>query len=211
MKKIYVFDLDGTLVDSMPYYKRGMLNVLDDAGISYCDDLIKIITPLGYEKTAQYYIDNMGLEDTVENIVAKMRETLLFEYKNNIRLKAGVGEYLRKIHAEGGRLFVLTASPHIATDACLKNNGVYDLFETVWSVDDFGLTKSGTELFYKVAETIGCEPEDINYFEDNLIAVGNAAKAGYNTYGVYDAGTADEEPLMRKTSNKYIKSFEELL
>jgi beta-phosphoglucomutase-like phosphatase (HAD superfamily) len=196
-KKIYVFDLDGTLVDSMKYFARGILSIADEAGISYDDELLKILTPLGYSKSAVYYKERFGLSDSVENIYAKIEGRLVKEYSENIVLKDGVGEYLYKIYGEGGRLFVLTASPHSVTDVCLARNGVFDLFENVWSVEDFGLSKTGTELFFRVAEDIGCSPEEINYFDDSLIALENAGKAGYHTYGVYDAQTEEEVKRMK--------------
>ena len=209
-KKIYVFDLDGTLVNSMPRYEAGMLSILDEAGIAYGDDLIKIITPLGYTKTAEYYINELGLDDSVANIVSKMENKLVYEYSNNIFLKPGVNEYVRRLHAEGARLFVLTASPHIVTDVCLKHNGIYDLFETVWSVEDFGLSKSGTELFYEVARRIGCKRDEINYFDDSLIALKNAKKSGFITYAVYDRHEPDEIEIMKKEYDIFVGSFEEL-
>ena len=209
-RKVYVFDLDGTLVNSMPRYEAGMLSILDEVGIAYGDDLIKIITPLGYTKTAEYYINELGLDDSVASIVSKMENKLVYEYSNNIFLKPGVNEYVRRLHAEGARLFVLTASPHIVTDVCLKHNGVYDLFETVWSVEDFGLSKSGTELFYEVARRIGCERDEINYFDDSLIALKNAKKSGYITYAVYDRHTPDEIERMKNEYDIFVGSFEEL-
>ena len=209
-RKVYVFDLDGTLVNSMPRYEAGMLSILDEAGIAYGDDLIKIITPLGYTKTAEYYINELGLDDSVASIVSKMENKLVYEYSNNIFLKPGVNEYVRRLHAEGARLFVLTASPHIVTDVCLKHNGIYDLFETVWSVEDFGLSKSGTELFYEVARRIGCERDEINYFDDSLIALKNAKKSDYITYAVYDRHEPDEIERMKNEYDIFVGSFEEL-
>ncbi|MBR2460082.1 MAG: HAD family phosphatase [Clostridia bacterium] len=209
-RKIYVFDLDGTLVDSMPYFSRGILSIADDAGIKYGDELIRILTPLGYVGGARYYIRELGVKDTEENIVRRIGERLVYEYSNNVVLKPGVGDCLRRLHAEGARLFVLTASPHLVTDVCLKRNGVYELFETVWSVEDFGLTKSDTRIFRRVAEAIGCECGEINYFDDSLIALKNAKSAGYVTYGVYDAQTADEVELMKREYHRYVGSFTEL-
>ena len=209
-QKVYVFDLDGTLVNSMPRYEAGMLSILDEEGIAYDGELIKIITPLGYTKTAEYYIDKLGLRDSVASIVSRMEEKLVYEYSNNIFLKPGVNEYIRRLHAEGARLFVLTASPHIVTDVCLQKNGVFDLFEQIWSVEDFGLSKSGTELFYEVARIIGCEREEINYFDDSLIALANAKKSGYLTYAVFDRQTPDEVETMKREYGVYVGSFEEL-
>lgn len=211
MSGIYVFDLDGTLVDSMSRFAWGILSVLDEEGISYDDELLKIVTPLGYTKTAEYYVEKMGVQDTVENIVSRVREKLVYEYSNNIVLKEGVGEYLRRLHAEGARLFVLTASPHIVTDICLQRNGVYDLFEKVWSVEDFALSKSDTRIFFEVAKTIGCEPGDIHYFDDNLIAVKNSKAAGLKVYGCYDAHDDHDLAILKETSDVYVRTFADLL
>jgi HAD superfamily hydrolase (TIGR01509 family) len=212
MSKVYVFDLDGTLVNSMPYFERGMLSVADDEGLKYDEETIKIITPLGYLGSAKYYISELGSKRSEEELVESFKEKLYREYTTNIYLKSGVEQYLRMLHGDGARLFVLTASPHLVTDACLKKNGVYDLFEKVWSVDDFGLTKSGTELFFEVAKTIGCEPSDVNYFDDSLIALKNATAAGYNTYGVYDRHTEEELDAMRSgIALRTVLFFDDLL
>lgn len=210
MSQICVFDLDGTLVDSMNYFGNAMLSVLDDAGIKYGDDLVNYVTPLGYEKTAEYYIE-LGVKKSVDEIVSIMKERLVYEYTNNIKLKKGVQKFLEKKHKEGARLFVLTASPHIVTDVCLKNNGVYELFEKIWSVDDFGMPKTNIGLFSEVAKTIGCECAQINYFEDNLTAVKNALKAGYKVYGVKDKQSESDINEIKNISSVFVNTFEELV
>ena len=211
MKKICVFDLDGTLVDSMPSFTRGILKIADDAGLTYDGELIKILTPLGYTKSAEYYVRELGVPDTVENIVHRIEENLLYEYTNNIVTKPGVVEYLTCLHAEGARLFVLTASPHLVTDVCLKKNGIWELFEQVWSVEDFGLSKSDTPLFFEVAKRIGCERGDVHYFDDSLIALANAKRSDYRTYAVYDAQTPDEVERMKREHDVFVASFCDLL
>ena len=212
-KKIAVFDLDGTLVDSMPYFTKGMLSIADEAGLEYDDNLIKILTPLGYTKSAEYYVNELGVQDTVANIVKRIEKKLVYEYSNNIYLKPGVLEYLKKLRDEGTSLYVLTASPHIVTDACLKHNGVqgtFHWFDKVWSVEDFKLSKSDPQIFYEVAKTIGCEVGDIHYFDDSLIALRNSQKAGYINYGVYDTQTEDEVETMKELCDTVVMSFENL-
>ena len=211
-KPVYVFDLDGTLVNSMPYFKRAMLSIADDEGLEYDDDLIKILTPLGYVGGAKYYIETYGVSATVEELCERVRARLVNEYTYNIKLKEGVREYLELLYAKGARLFVLTASPHSVTDVCLRNNGVFDMFEKVWSVEDFSLTKSDTRIFFEVAKTIGCECSDVHYFDDSLIALENAKAAGYLTYGVYDSQSEEEVTRMRdELSDVLVMSFKELV
>ena len=71
--KTYLFDFDGTLVDSMPTYITAMLRILDENNISYDEEIIKIITPLGVLGTAEYYIE-MGLDMSKEDIIALMKD-----------------------------------------------------------------------------------------------------------------------------------------
>ena len=211
MNNIYIFDMDGVLIDSMPKFEACMLRILDEYGISYNENVIDIVTPLGYRGTAEYYVNELGVNDNVENIVEKLNKYLYEEYAHNIVLKEGVMTYLQKLHSEHVRMFVLTASPHLMTDACLKHNQVFDMFEKVWSVDEFGgLTKSNVELFEVVAEKIGCKPEEVHYFDDNVIAIETATKADYNTFAVRDRQKQKVWAGMKVTAKQYIYSFREL-
>jgi HAD superfamily hydrolase (TIGR01509 family) len=210
MKDVYIFDLDGTLVDSMPYFTKAILSIPEEEGLTFDPtEMIKIVTPLGYTKSAEYY-RTLGAESSVEDMVHRIEKKLVYEYSNNIFTKPGVTAYVKALHKKGARLFVLTASPHLVTDVCLQHNGIFDLFEQVWSVEDFALSKSDTRIFFEVAKTVGCKPEEVHYFDDSLIALANAKKAGYRTYAVYDAQTPAEVERMKAEYDVYVGSFEEL-
>ncbi len=212
MNRICIFDLDGTLIHSMPYYTKALFDILDEEGVSYDpDEMVGIITPRGYTKSAEYFVEELGVRDTVEHLVHRMGQKLEPAYLHEIQLKPFVKEYLEKLKAEGAQLYVLTASPHLVTDPCLERNGVHDLFDKIWSVEDFGLTKAGTALFYKVAEEIGRETADIEFFDDNLTAVTNAVRAGHKVYGIQDLQTAEDLALIRKRCHVFVESFEQLL
>lgn len=210
MPKIAVFDLDGTLIDSMPSFSAVMRSIPTEAGFPADDELVNFVTPLGYRKTAEYYVE-MGVPGTTDEIVHIIEERLYRAYSEQIVLKPGVEAYLKQLKAEGARLFVLTASPHMMTDISLQRNSVLDLFEAVWSVDDYGINKSDVTLFYKLAERIGCEPGDIHYFDDNLTAVCNAGKAGLITYGVYDGQPEALAEQIKAVSVHFVTSFEDLV
>ena len=210
MTDICVFDLDGTLVDSMERYARGILSVLEEEGISYEPNLIQVLTPLGYTKSAELY-QKMGVPGTVEDIVHRIENKLVEQYANHIPLKAGVGDYLRKRKAEGAKLYVLTASPHIVTDVCLKHNGVYDLFDTVWSVEDYGIAKGDVRVYEAVAQRIGCRTEDLSFFDDNLTALSTGKAAGCYCVAVYDRHTEEAFAALTAAGDEAIRSFEDLL
>ena len=210
MTDICVFDLDGTLVDSMKRYAAGILSVLDDEHIPYTPDLIGVLTPLGYTKSAELY-QTMGVSGSVEDIVHRIEAKLVEQYTYHIRLKEGVEDYLHKRKAEGAQLYVLTASPHIVTDICLQQNGVYDLFDAVWSVEDYGIPKGDVRVYEAVAERIGCRTEDITFFDDNLTALSTGKTAGCYCVAVYDGHTEEAFAALCAVGDTSIRSFRDLL
>jgi len=210
-KQVYLFDMDGTLVDSMPYWARSVLQILEDADIPYDQEMIRTFTALGYIGTARYYREKLGMAESEENLVRKMKENAIYQYTHNIKTKPFVPEYIRKLVASGIRCCVLTASPHETTDICLKQNGIYDLFEYVWSADDFGINKNNEAIYSMVADKLGCAVTDIRFFDDNLLALQAGKRAGMDLVGVHDAYSADVKDSIQAIVDTYIDSFEELL
>ena len=165
----YLFDFDGTLVDSMPTYVNAMLRILDENGITNGDDILKIITPLGVLGTADYYI-KMGLKLPKDEIIDLMKRYMAEEYFYNIPAKKNVISVLRQLKENGANLNVLTASPHITLDACLKRLGIYDLFTNVWSCDDFNTTKADPNIYVMAAKEIGDKVVNVLFLDDNFNA-----------------------------------------
>ena len=207
----YLFDFDGTLVDSMPTYVATMLSILDDSGISYGNDIIKTITPLGVIGTAEYYIENLGLKKSKEEIVEMMKQHMAEAYFNSIPAKENVIPVLKELKKRGASLNVLTASPHITLDACLKRLGIYDVFDNVWSCNDFNTVKSNPQIYISACKLLGKNPNEVLFLDDNVNAVSAAKKSGMKTYGVYDDSSKDLVNEMKSTADGYIYDFSELL
>lgn len=206
----YLFDFDGTLVDSMDTYVGVMLSILDKNNIKYRKDIVKIITPLGYLGTAKYFIE-LGVPGTAEELVEKMRENMVYEYTNNIGEKPNVIEAIRTLHNRGDALNVLTASPHATLDPCLKRLGLFDIFDNVWSCDDFNTTKADPEIYKMAAEKIGTTVNDVIFLDDNFNALMTAKSAGMRIYGVYDKSSEEYTEEIKSISDKYISDFKELI
>lgn len=160
MAQQYLFDFDGTLVDSMPTYVSLMLRILDEGGMPYDNDIVKIITPLGFLGTAKYYRE-MGIAMSVDEMVERMGRYALEEYAERIPAKEGVLETLVALKKRGDGLHVLTASPHMTLDPCLKRLGLWDFFGHIWSCDDFHTTKADPDIYIKAAAQIGAPVSDI--------------------------------------------------
>lgn len=205
----YLFDFDGTLVDSMPTYTSAMLRILDENGITYDDTLIKAITPLGLNGTAKYYLE-LGVPMTKEALLDKMREYMLDGYFYRIPAKAHVIPVLKVLKERGDSLNVLTASPHITLDACLKRLGIFDIFDNVWSCDDFSTTKADPEIYRMAAKRLGVPVEKVLFLDDNLNADLTAKLAGMQVCAVYDPSSAEYEEEMKAATDFYIHDFTQL-
>jgi len=208
--KTYLFDFDGTLVDSMPAYVSLMLRILDENNIKYERDIVKIITPLGYVGTAKYF-KKLGIALSEDELVAKMNEYAYNEYAYNIPAKSNVIEVVKKLKERGCSLNVLTASPHKVLDPCLKRLGIYDLFENVWSCDDFATTKADPDIYVKAAGRLGEPVGEVLFLDDNFNADKTAREAGMKVCGVYDESSAEYIDEIKSVSDHYINDFSELL
>ena len=202
-----LFDFDGTLVDSMPYWSDVMLQILKISGVSYPSDIIKTVTPLGDVGSAHYYRDVLGVAMSVEDMLALKHQLLLPKYRDEIPLKEGVLAYLKQQKAQGASLNVLTASPHQRLDICLQHNGIYDLFDHVWSCDDFQTTKSDPRIYTEAVKRIGVPVERAVFFDDNVNAIQTARQAGLFTVGVYDPSGEEFKAQLAEIADVYINSF----
>ena len=209
-QKMLLFDFDGVLVDSMPYWGRKVLNILDLHHVEYPADIIKVLATKGDLGTALYFREAFGIPMSVEEILRRMDEYALPKYRDEIPAKAGVKERLNAFASEGYSLNVLTASPHKMLDPCLKRLGLYDLFDHVWSTDDFGLPKTDPEIYRQAAFRLGARVEEIAFFDDNVNAVQTAATAGMFTVGVFDSSGEEYTEQIRAIADLYIHSFTEL-
>jgi HAD superfamily hydrolase (TIGR01509 family) len=184
---------------------------LEENNIRYGNDIIKIITPLGYVGTAKYYVEQLGLGMTQDDLIETMNQYAYNEYAHNIQAKTNVIETLKKLKEQGADLYVLTASPHSVLDVCLKRLGMFDLFTAIWSCEDFGTTKADPEIYKMAAERIGKPIEDILFLDDNYNADKTAASVNMKVCGVYDMSSEEYTEEIKRISDHYIYDFSELL
>lgn len=210
MEISFLFDFDGTLVDSMPTFVSAMLRILDENRIVYAPDVTKTITPLGLNGTAAYFINDLGLKMDKTRLMLLMKEYMLDAYVHTIPAKANVISTLKELKQRGASLNVLTASPHTTLDACLKRLGMWELFDNVWSCDDFDTTKADPQIYVRAAQKMGKPVEKVLFLDDNLNADTTAKSAGMLVCGVYDASSDAYVDQMKAAADYYIYDFKEL-
>lgn len=206
----YLFDFDGTLVDSVPTFMGTMRRIAAEGGIPCDDALLQKLIPLGLSGLSDHFIA-LGLKLPKAVLMERVMAYMTEDYLYTIPAKAEVETTLRSLKSAGHSLNVLTASPHMTLDPCLKRLGLWELFDNVWSCDDFHTTKSDPGIYRQVAEKLGVAVEQVLFIDDNLGAVQTAKNAGMRTCGVYDPASRDQEAALRKTGDFYARDFSQLL
>lgn len=211
MKRVYVFDVDGTLIDSMGEWARVIPSLLQDKGIPYPDDLIKRVVALGLPGVARYLTEYFPLDMTADEVLAHLFALFQQKYAEEIPAKPCVKETLMALKERGITLCTLTAGAHALFDACLKRLGLWELFDYCWSTEDFPTTKADPAIYTMLAERLGVTVEDCLMVDDSISALESAKKSGIYTVGIYDDFSKDNESQIRALVHRYIHGLEELL
>ena len=211
MRPVWLFDLDGTLVDSMPAGVGIVVDFLKEQGMELSVEKLKTLTPLGYKGVAKYYSEELGVPMSPAEIYAAFQRETRKAYGESIPLKMGVKETLYALKQKGFRLCVLTASPNILSELCLKRLQIFDLFEKVWSIDDFALTKADKAIYLEAAKRLGVDISDCVMVDDHLGVLKVAKAAGMATVGIYDEYSKDAQDEIRATADGYVVNFSDIL
>ncbi|MBQ8428287.1 MAG: HAD family phosphatase [Clostridia bacterium] len=205
--KGYIFDFDGTLVDSMDPAIDALLGFLRENEVDYPDDIVSSMLPLGYKGIAEYFCEAFGLGRDAGEVFEQLIERLVRVYTYTVGANKGVEPLLRRLKGEGNGIYLLTGSPKEFFEPCLKRLNLYEMFNGCWSVSDFGKPKSNPELYKEVAKKIGLPACDCVVIDDSAEALETASAVGMKTVGIYDKYSSRDEERMRSFVDKYIYDF----
>ncbi len=211
MQETYIFDFDGTLVDSMTPAVKMLLGFLDERGIVYPDDIVNTIIPLGFRGICEYYVHTFGVKETPEEIFAWIIEKLQGLYADEVQPIRGVEKTIRELKSRGASMSILTASPHDFLDPCVKRLGWEDLFDNLWSSEDFQLSKGEPYIFIEAAKRLGKQPNECIMVDDNKHALFAAKRAGLKTVAVYDSFSEQYADEIRSFVDFYANCVDEIL
>ncbi len=190
-----IFDLDGTLLDSMWIWADIDRRFLTKRGIAVPPDYMHAVGAMDYRGAAEYTIKRFGLSDTPEDLMSEWSEMAVAAYSSELKLKPNVKQLLTEYKACGLKLAVATSATQDMCIPALKNNGVFDLLDGVVTTLEIGKGKTFPDVYLAAAKMLALEPETCAVFEDALRAVKTAKSAGFYTVGVadkYSQSDADE-------------------
>lgn len=211
MIKGVIFDLDGTLIDSMKIWTKIDRKLLRENGVENIPpDISDRVRKMTIEESAQYFIDEFGFECTSEYIIKRIEELVRIEYEENIPLKSYAAEFLDYLDEKKIPYGVATATYKGLAEAVLKRCGIWERMRFLLTEVEYPLGKNFPDIFLGGAERLGLEPEEVLVVEDSLHCIETAAKAGFITAGVYDEVSWNEQSLIADTADYYVRSLKEL-
>jgi len=206
--KAYIFDLDGTLLDSMDVWKNIDTDFLAKRGLAVPAGYADKISSMSFPEAAVYTIKRFGLSDGIDGLLREWNDMAAYAYENTVQMKPYAKEYLWELRERGMKLGVATSSMPALYEPALRNHGIYDWFDVICSSDEAGCGKSRPDVFLFTAKRLHVQPRDCVVFEDILAAVKSAKSIGMTVYGVYDeASKADWEQII-KTADGVIYDFQ---
>lgn len=211
MIKGIIFDLDGTLIDSMKVWFNVDRRLLRENGISTPSESVsEQVRRMSIEQSSRFFIEELGLKLTQEQIISRIEELVRIEYEQNIPLKPYVNEILDYADSRGIPYGIATATYKSLAEAVLKRLGVYERFRFVLTDVDYPRGKRYPEIFLGAAERLGTLPEETLVVEDSLHCVETAVRAGFRTAAVYDEVSAAESDEIKQLADVYLDSLAEL-
>lgn len=206
-RPVHIYDLDGTLIDSLGVWKNLASTYIKDKGLMPHKGLDETVLELSLEESSEFLKKEYGLKESLETIRLEITDKIYDLYAHSIKLKSGTKEFIEEMYNNGTILTVATASTEKLCKAVLKNNNLYKYFTIVKSESQIGSSKArDTKICDEIIKELDVKKEDVLVFEDSAFAIKTLKKNGYFTVGVYDGNNKES---IQDLCDYYIEDFRE--
>ena len=205
-----IFDLDGTVVDSMWMWEAIDIEYLGRFGIALPPDLQKTISGMSFSETAVYFKETFGIPDSLEKIKADWNEMAMDKYCHEVSLKPGVFSFVRKLKEQGIKTGIATSNSEELATAVLAALGLSSYFDEVHMSCEVKKGKPAPDIYLLVAECLQESPEHCLVFEDIPEGIIAGKAAGMRVCGVEDDFSAAYREEKKRLADYYITDFDEV-
>ena len=207
---MFIFDLDGTLIDSNGIWADVDRAFLARRGFEYTKEYYEGVAHTIFPLAAVFTKEYCRLEESCEEIMSEWMELAKGNYAS-VPIKPYVKDYLDALKARGKRMVIFTSCVPEHCRTALAVHGLEAYFERVIFAQELGSDKSNPEIFRKVASLLDVSPEECTLLDDSIKSCRSAKEAGMYVVGVYDDFFDSTRAEMQSVCHKFIESFKELL
>lgn len=202
-----IFDLDGTILDSMLIWDQAAEIFLNSMGIEAEKGLGRTMFSMSMQEGAAFLKEKYLPDLEVEAIMAGINRTVEDFYLYQAPLKDGVEQFLKDMKQTGIKMVAATSSDRHVVEGALRRLKVMDFFARIFTSTEIGAGKARPDIYLAAAEYMGTRPKDTWVFEDALYALETAKKAGFRTVGVFDAYSTKDQEKIKGISDIYLEKL----
>ena len=209
-KKAVIFDLDGTLFDSMWVWDQIDIDYLGNLGYDVPKDLKTVIEGMGFTEVAVYFKERFHIADSIEEIKETWQKMAMEQYCREIPLKPGAKRFLAYIKAQGMKTAVASSNDRGLIEAALTSRGIRAYFDQIITACDVRKGKPAPDVYLEAARRLGVEPESCLVFEDIVPGILSGKAAKMTVCAVEDDYSIPQREAKKKTADYYIASYDQI-
>lgn len=209
--KLFLFDLDGTILDSLEIWNDIDLLFFKNHNLIMGEDYHIAIAPLTLEETATYTKNTYKLDIDEEQIMKEWSDLAIKEYAENVNLKKGVKEFLDYLKNKNVHLAIATSCNEEMFKPCLERYGIVSYFEHFYTSQNLKINKSNANFFKEILNEYKIEPDQILFFEDSLASMKCAKSLGFNVVAVMDKKWKKQKEEIIASSDDQIEDFSQFI
>ncbi len=206
-----IFDLDGTLVDSMWMWEAIDIEYLSRFNIDFPSDLQRSIEGMSFSETAIYFKERFNLPDSLDQIKSDWNKMAWDKYLHEVPLKEGVREFLEFIKSQNIPAGIATSNSRELVDLIIDKHSIGDYFLSIRTSCEVDKGKPSPDIYLLVAKDLMVEPKKCLVFEDVIQGAMAGKNAGMKVCAVYDKFSEDNKEQITRLTNYYVRSMKELL
>lgn len=207
--KAAIFDLDGTLIDSMGMWRNLGKNFLEKREIEMTDEVANEMTTMSLNMSSVYLKEKFSLKESSQSIYKEFRETIMNFYLNEVEEKESAFDILKDYKEKGFDVVLGTATSDEFVEPVLKRFNLKKYFDMVQTCDMVQIRKSDARYFDLISDKLNIDSKEIFLFDDAPHALNAAKNAGIVTVGVYDNESRQYWDEIVSNNNYAIKSFKD--
>lgn len=206
-----IFDLDGTLVDSMWVWTAIDDEFLGKYGLTQPENFHEGMEGKSYSETAAYFLELFpNLPHTLEELMEEWYEMAYEKYANELILKKGAFDFLQEVHQRGIKLGIATSNKRELAEAVLRSTKVLPLFDSIWTSCEAKAGKPAPDVYLRVAQSLQVEAKRCLVFEDVPNGILAGVNAGMKVCAVEDDFSKNQDEKKRALAEYYIKDYEDI-